>query len=58
MMKVEVTPCGQCKWWSDTPRLGDDGKACARCRLTGWVTDGLFFCKHGEKEPNDEERLY
>lgn len=55
IMTVDVTVCGECKWWSDKPNVGDDGRAWARCKLTGCLTDSLFFCKHGDG--GNEERI-
>ena len=55
-MMVDVVPCWDCKWWGDCPRMGDAGKAWSRCRLTGCTVDSEFFCKHGKRETNTEEK--
>lgn len=49
-MKVDATPCSLCKWWTDAPHVGEDGRAWARCKLTGCLVDAEFWCKHGERE--------
>ena len=54
-MIVDVKTCGECKWWSDRPNVGYDRRAWARCKLTGCLTDSLFFCKYWEDR--NEERV-
>lgn len=46
-MNVNATPCGSCRWWSDTPTMGADGRSWARCKMSGCLTDANFWCKHG-----------
>jgi len=40
-MKVEAIPCAACKWWSNEPVIGEDGRTWA---VQGhWMHDGCRF---------------
>lgn len=51
-MKVEAIPCAVCKWWSNEPVIGKDGRSWARCKLIGCLTDADFWCRSGETAEN------
>lgn len=53
-MNVDVTPCGECKWWGENPHAGDQGKSWSRCAMTGCLTDSEFYCKYGKRQTNAE----
>ena len=51
-MTVEAIPCAACKWWSNEPVIGEDGRTWGRCKVTGCMTDADFWCKKGGTEEN------
>ena len=52
-MIVDVKTCGECKWWSDRPNVGYHWRSLARYKLTGCLTDSLFFRENGKEVLTD-----